>query len=220
MPTTQEKLKEKFYNKESISCRDNMELTFFNYGGLRGRNEFEHVCAICGSSPDESPLVSKSTFTPAITGGKTPLPLCERCWDDGNGKKPVLVNRSDKVTEEIGRKEAKADAKAKAKAKAPAPAASKGKGKAPASAASNPKAKAKAAAPAASNPWEAPAALVAFLMSQMAHHPLRSKLVTTKAMVAMTFAKSPEPPLLMTLSLHGRWWTQGRSCWHMRLAKL
>ena len=52
-------LAEVFYNSEALTCRNDMELHFFNYAGLRGRDEFEHVCFRCGNDPTESPLVDK-----------------------------------------------------------------------------------------------------------------------------------------------------------------
>ena len=103
------KLEEIFYNSEALTCRNEMELNYYNYGGLRGREEFEHVCARCGKDPEESPLVDKAKLTPSETAGKVALPLCTECY--GNGTKPVLVGRSDKVTEELGRKAKKAEAK-------------------------------------------------------------------------------------------------------------
>ena len=79
------KLAEKFYNRELLSCRDHVEKDYFNYGGLRGRTEFEHVCARCGKWEEESPLVSKEVLSPSVTEGKTPLPLCTDCFDAKNG---------------------------------------------------------------------------------------------------------------------------------------
>ena len=87
----EEKLKAKFYNKENLSCRDDVELAYFNYGGLRGRAEFEHVCARCGADPTESPLVAKEALASYVPGGKTALPLCEGCFASDKG--PVLVGR-------------------------------------------------------------------------------------------------------------------------------
>ena len=65
-------LAELFYNSEALTCRNDMELNFFNYGGLRGRDEFEHVCSLCGNDPTELPLVDKAKLTPPL--GKVTLP--------------------------------------------------------------------------------------------------------------------------------------------------
>ena len=43
-------LAEIFYVAEALTCRDDMQLHYFNYGGLRGRDEFQHVCARCGNT--------------------------------------------------------------------------------------------------------------------------------------------------------------------------
>ena len=125
----EQRLAKVFYHRELLSCRDNVEIDYFNYGGLRGRTEFEHVCARCGHAPEESPLVAASRFSATQLEGKTPLPLCNACFTtggkDGQGIGPILVKRSDRVTSELGRKEEKKAAKAKAQAKAsakPAPA--------------------------------------------------------------------------------------------------
>ena len=101
------KLADVFYNTEAITCRNDMELCYFNYGGLRGREEFEHVCARCGNAPEESPLVDLKQLSAQVTKGKVPLPLCVACVDAE--KTPVLVGRSNRVTEELGRKERKAE---------------------------------------------------------------------------------------------------------------
>ena len=107
-----EKLAQMFYNAEAITCLDKMELNYFNYGGLRGREEFEHVCARCGNAPEESQLIDKAKLAAAVTQGKVALPLCTDCFDAKVG--PVLVGRSDKVTEDLGRKERKEEVKREA----------------------------------------------------------------------------------------------------------
>ena len=122
----EQRLAEVFYHRELLSCRDNVEIDYFNYGGLRGRTEFEHVCARCGRAPEESPLVDRSLFSATQLEGKTPLPLCNVCFSTGgkggSGIGPVLVKRSDKVTAELERKEEKKTTKAaRAKARAPEP---------------------------------------------------------------------------------------------------
>lgn len=83
------KLADTFYNAEALTCRNEMELNYFNYGGLRGREEFEHVCACCGKDPAESPLVEKAKLAKVVTEGKVALPLCTQCFESGT--KPVLV---------------------------------------------------------------------------------------------------------------------------------
>ena len=112
------KLAEIFYMAEYLTCRDDMQRAYFNYGGLGGREEFEHVCARCGNGPEESPLIDKATLAAAATAGKMALPLCSECfeaWKGGNTKKsPVLVGRSNKVTDELERKETKQAAEVKA----------------------------------------------------------------------------------------------------------
>ena len=105
-------LAEKFYNRERLSCRDDMELQYFNYGGLRGRSEFDHVCARCGQSDAESDLlVLPADFVKLGVNlqGKTPLPLCLDC--KGKKLQPVLVLRSNKVMEDLERRANKATAK-------------------------------------------------------------------------------------------------------------
>lgn len=99
---TDAKLAKIFYNRESLSCRDLMEIDYFNYGGLRGRSEFEHVCARCGKSTEESVLVEKEQFSAHQLGGRIALPLCTGCFEAGED--PVTAKRSDKVTEELERK--------------------------------------------------------------------------------------------------------------------
>lgn len=92
------KLKDKFYHREQISCRDIMEKDYYNYGGLRGRTEFEHVCSCCSRSDDESKLIDLTKLPASVLEGKTPLPLCTLCHRGGNA--PILVKRSDKVRRE------------------------------------------------------------------------------------------------------------------------
>ena len=100
-------LADKFYVKENLDCKEPMELNYYNYGGLRGRAEFNHVCAICGNGPEQSPLLSERELgTPE---GRTPLPLCHVCY--ANDKKPVLVKRADQATANLERKEKKQEAK-------------------------------------------------------------------------------------------------------------
>ena len=60
-----------------------MELNYFNYGGVRGRTEFKHVCARCGNAPEESPLIDQSTLSASETAGKVALPLCTDCFYGG-----------------------------------------------------------------------------------------------------------------------------------------
>ena len=103
------KLANIFYNREALSCRDPVEKDYFNYGGLRGRSEFEHVCALCGKSPEESVFVEKEKLSNFQTQGKVALPMCMCCFE--KGEKPELAKRSDKVTEELGRKENKKEQK-------------------------------------------------------------------------------------------------------------
>ena len=103
------KLADIFYNREALSCRDHVEKDFFNYGGLRSRTEFEHVCALCGKGPEESALVEKEQLLAHQTEGKFVLPLCSSCFEAG--EMPMKAKRSDKVTEELERKEQKAKAK-------------------------------------------------------------------------------------------------------------
>ena len=117
------KLAEIFYIAEYLTCRDDMQLAYFNYSGVGGREEFEHVCSRCGNAPEESPLIDKVTLAAVATEGKMVLPLCSDCfgaWKRGDKKKsPILVGRSNKVTEELERKERKQAAKAKAAEEAP-----------------------------------------------------------------------------------------------------
>ena len=40
-----QKLADIFYNTEAITCCNDMEHCYFNYGGQRGREEFEQVSA-------------------------------------------------------------------------------------------------------------------------------------------------------------------------------
>ena len=65
------------------------------------------MCARCGNGPDDSPLLGEKEL--GLPEGKTPLPLCTVCHTAN--KAPVLVNRADQATKELGRKEKKADAK-------------------------------------------------------------------------------------------------------------
>lgn len=88
-------MREKFYHREKINCRDVVEKDYFNYGGLRGRAEFEHICAICGNCDEESKLIDLKVLSAAVTEGRQPLPLCMSCYKAD--KQPVLVKRSDKV---------------------------------------------------------------------------------------------------------------------------
>ena len=90
----EKELADTFYISEALTCRNEMELSYFNYGGLRGRMEFEHVCARCGNFPNESPLVDKAKFASTLPQGKIPLPLCTECFE--SGKEPI-VGRSDRL---------------------------------------------------------------------------------------------------------------------------
>ena len=65
------------------------------------------MCAQCGNGPYDSPLLGEKEL--GLPEGKTPLPLCTVCHTAN--KAPVLVNRADQATKELGRKEKKADAK-------------------------------------------------------------------------------------------------------------
>ena len=41
-------LKDTFFAREAISCKDRMQDDFYNTGGVGGRTEFEYICSICG----------------------------------------------------------------------------------------------------------------------------------------------------------------------------
>ena len=110
-----------FYNREALGCRSLMELDYFNYGGLRGRAEFEHVCSRCGQVSEESPFIDSSKLSASETKGKLALPLCTDCYNDARERlgsawhqELRLVKRSDKVTANIERKLVKKAAKEKA----------------------------------------------------------------------------------------------------------
>ncbi|KAL3910646.1 MAG: hypothetical protein SGPRY_008981 [Prymnesium sp.] len=93
-PVLLEKLNAKFYHRAHITCCDLMEKDNYNYGGLHGQTEFEHVCSLCGKSNDESPLVDVHVLSAAVTEGKTALPLCSEYFKEE--KTSQLVKRSDK----------------------------------------------------------------------------------------------------------------------------
>ena len=106
-PTNEETaLQKTFFIKERRTCKDYIEEHFFNTYGTRGRAEFEHVCAICGKGPDESPL----DVTPdGATGARTALPICADCKADG--KPPVLVGKADVMESAAEKRNAKEDAR-------------------------------------------------------------------------------------------------------------
>lgn len=81
-----------FFNKEELSCRDDVELAFFNPQGKAVQCEFEHVCARCGNGPDDSPFKDPKEFN---TEGRRPLPLCTECHDKKTT--PVLVGKANLV---------------------------------------------------------------------------------------------------------------------------
>ena len=137
MTGLEKKLAEKLYVKENMDCKDRMELYYYNYGGLRGRAEFNHVCAICGKGPEQSPLLTEGEL--GKPEGRTPLPLCTACHTDG--VKPVCVKCADQASVELGRKEKKQEAKKASAAEKAAPKGKRAKG-----------ARAKAAAKAAPAP--------------------------------------------------------------------
>ena len=98
-------LASKFYVRTQNTCRDPMELNFYNYGNTRGREVFDDVCSICGCEPDESPFVAESEL---VTGGKKALPLCQGCHE--KGANPLTHGAADqlkKKAEEASEKEAK-----------------------------------------------------------------------------------------------------------------
>ena len=123
-----------FYISEATTCRSLMEKNYFNYGGLGGREEFEHVCARCGKWQEESPLINLKALTAIELKGKTPLPLCTECETSAKERlgedwhnELITVKRSDKVTEELGRKEKKDEEKKKRRAETAAGKAAKPK---------------------------------------------------------------------------------------------
>ena len=100
------KLAEIFYVKERRTCDDPVEEHFFNTFGVRGRSEFEHVCARCGKGPDESPLDEKPK---GATEGRTALPLCADCKADG--KAPILVGKVDATEKAAEKRKSKDEAR-------------------------------------------------------------------------------------------------------------
>ena len=103
------KLKETFFVREALTCKDQVEHEFFNTGGVPGRAQFEYICSICGADPDESPLVSDAVLGIAPDGRKL-LPICEGCH--GGGKlKPRAFGKADQPKAQAARRKSREIAK-------------------------------------------------------------------------------------------------------------
>ena len=99
------KLKETFFVKEARSCTDWVERDFFNTGAVKGRTEFEFICSICGTPPEDSPLVADAVL--GLRDGKKLLPCCEDCH--AAKKKPLAYGKADQPVAQAAKRKRKAE---------------------------------------------------------------------------------------------------------------
>ena len=117
-----------FHVRRERTCLDQVERIFYNYTNVRGRTEFEWVCADCGKGPTVSPIVPESCGRGDITGysgfamkeGKIVLPQCTDC--KAQGRKLILVGTANQVEKAEAQRDKWKTARAdKGKAKAAPP---------------------------------------------------------------------------------------------------
>ena len=128
---TLKELASTFHVRQALTCRDDVEESYFNFNNVRGCVDLEWVCAICGAGPDESPLDPTTCGGGDVSGytgfamkaGQMMLPICLGCQKQN--KKSPLVGTAKQVEKERERQEAKraekeCQAKGGAKGKMPA----------------------------------------------------------------------------------------------------
>ena len=101
-----------------------MEKEFYNYSNVRGRTEFELVCAHCGADPQDSPLDPTTCGGGDVTGysgfaqqgGRMVLPMCLACKD--KELDPILIGTANQVQKEQEKRREKEEARKKAEQQA------------------------------------------------------------------------------------------------------
>ena len=107
-------LAEEFHVKQTLTCRDAVEPSYFNFTNVAGRVDLEWVCSLCGAGPDESPLDPATCGSGDVSGcsgfamsmGKMVLPMCICCRRDPKNKL-VVVGTTNQVEKERERQAAK-----------------------------------------------------------------------------------------------------------------
>ena len=120
------KLKETFFIKEARSCADWVEREFFNTGGVKGRTEFEYICARSAApQPEDSPLVADAVL--GLRDGKKLLPCCEDCH--AAKKKPLAYGKADQPVSQAAKRGRKAEERTESAAKRAAGGRGRGRGR-------------------------------------------------------------------------------------------